>query len=156
MTGDCRHCTDYRECVGKDGYLFADLRFCPFQVVWILENSDILHIGKWPMQYSVYDKEKGRRVANEGYFVKPAVIIAEVEKRLETTGKDGKLLVSECKRGVALEDLDNETWEVLMYVKGWWRKKMDFGSYQRWKRWKNKQKVNKNINLEAQNALSMY
>jgi len=33
---------------------------------------------------------------------------------------------------------------------------MDFGSYQRWKRWKNKQKVNKNINLEAQNALSMY
>jgi len=56
-----------------------------------------------------------------------------VEKRLETTGKDGKLLVSECKRGVALEDLDNETWEVLMYVKGWKRKEMDFGAW-KWQR----------------------
>ncbi|MCJ7634857.1 hypothetical protein MUP77_21020, partial [Candidatus Bathyarchaeota archaeon] len=80
---DCRNCRNWRTCIGREDYLFAWLRFCPYQVLWILANSETLHSGKWPPQYSIEEPRK-KQINNEGYFVKPAIIIAEVEKRLET------------------------------------------------------------------------
>ena len=175
MSGDCRECKDWRTCIGKtricpkckgskrdkgricdecdgagyvwEGYLFAELRWCPYQIMWVLANADILHAGKWPPQYSPCEEpKKGKRVSKEGYFVKPAIIIAEVEKRLETTGTSGKHLVSQSKAGETLGNLDNEAWEVLMYVKGRNRKVYPFPEWKYQQRYrKKKQQMNRKI-----------
>jgi len=140
---DCRRCKDWRSCIGTEGgYLFAHLRFCPFQVVWILANSDYLHAGKWPPRYSALEEPRKHQISEEGYFVKPALIIAEVEKRLETTNTQGKLLVAQCKAGETLQTLDDEAWEVLMYVKGWRRKDRSFSAWGKDRRYHGKSDKN--------------
>jgi hypothetical protein len=87
------------------------------------------------MRYSPFEEPKANRLNQEGNFVKPAIIIAEVEKRLETCGTSGKLLVAQCQAGKTLEELDDEAWEVLMYVKGWRRKKMSFSAWKKQKKY---------------------
>jgi len=134
---ECRECKDWRTCIGRDGYLFAHLRFCPFQCLWVLANADTLHTGKWPPQYSPFEEPKTGQLNEEGYFVKPAIIIAEVEKRLGTTPTslssfhEGKLLYAQAKAGETLETIDDDAWHALMYIKGKDRKVL---SFQKWKR----------------------
>ena len=142
---DCRRCKDWRECPDKqqDGFLFAHIRFCAFQVLFILANGDYLHAGKWPPQYSAFEEPRKHQISEEGYFVKPALIIAEVEKRLETTNTQGKLLVAQCKAGESLEFLDDEAWEVLMYVKGWRRKGLSFQMWRKQIRYREKKLTTK-------------
>lgn len=128
---DCRRCTNWRLCPGKESYLFAYLRWCPYQILWVLANSETLHSGKWPPQYSPFEEPRKKQLNEEGYFVKPAIIIAEVEKRLETCGTPGKLLIREAQAGEALETLSDEAFSVVLYVKGWRRKETDFNTWRR-------------------------
>jgi len=163
---DCRHCKDWRACLGKtrvcpkcagkgqykertcdecdgtgyvwEGYLFAELRWCPYQTLWVLSNAEILHLGRWPKQYDLReDSKRSRRIQNEGYFVKPAIIIAEVEDRLGTTltslssFDEGKLLYAQAKAGETLQTLDDDAWDALMYVKGFNRKIQSFSQWRK-------------------------
>jgi len=134
------------ECEGtghiQEGYLFAELRFCPFQIVWILANEECLDYGKWPDRYSPFDERGSRQIANEGYFVKAKLIIAEVRKRMETTGKDGRHLADQCKLYSTPNSLDDEAWEVLMYLKGANRKDMDFNKWRNQRRYRTKKSQN--------------
>lgn len=133
MTNDCRSCKDWRKCPEKqtDGFLFAHIRFCPWQVLFILGNSETLHSGKWPPQYSPFEEPRKKQLNEEGYFVKPAIIIAEVEKRLETCGSDGESLTFQAQVGKTLEELTDAAWDALMYCKGWRRKATSFPEWRR-------------------------
>ena len=170
---DCRDCKDWRTCLGKtvicprchndearkrncfecggtgyvkEGYLFAELRFCPYQVCWILTNEEILDMGRWPDTYSIYERPQKSQVAREGYFVKPKLIIAEVRARLDSCKPaEAQSLIFQCKANVELPNLTEEAWQVLMYVKGKSRKKMTFSE---WRYWQNKmRKSSKKLEL---------
>lgn len=127
----CQRCKDYRDCDGKPWFHYGEIRCCPYQVLWIIENSEILRAGKWPdnPEGSGYIDPKIRTGYKKlAYFVKPVETLAEVEYRREKTGTDGKLLRAEVLAGL---ELSQESKDALMYIKGKWRKRM---SYQRWLR----------------------
>ncbi len=131
---DCNKCKDYRQCQGKEFYSWGDVRWCPFQCLWIIEHLDIILLGSWPPSSdgSTYiDSPLSKRAAKgEASFVKPVIIAAEIEYRLRRTGVDGKLLVAEVQGGKTFE-LSKESQDALMYIKGWRRKRL---TYQNWKK----------------------
>jgi hypothetical protein len=129
-SGNCHNCHDYRLCIGKEWYNFSEIKWCIWQVIWILTNCEVLQSGRWPKElYS--DNEGQRTIKTEASFVKPILIWAEVDKRLKRTGTAGKLLCAQIKAGETFDTLDDEAREALMYVKGLKRKK---SSFRRWVR----------------------
>ena len=129
---DCRTCRDYRGCIGKDFYTYADIRFCPLQCIWILEHRATLKGGEWPKDpYMSDDNQSSRRIQTEAPFVKPEVIIGELESRLKRCGPQAELLITQVEDGRSLETLSPGAREVLMYVKGYRRKDMTFGHWRK-------------------------
>ena len=133
MTGDCRDCKDYRVCIGKDWFHFGEIRWCIYQVIWILAHAETLRAGQWPKaEDGSSDSNLGQRsVKTEASFVKPELIIGEVETRLERTGKQGELLVTQIEDERTISNLSTGAREVLMYVKGFRRKKIGFKKWLR-------------------------
>ena len=149
MTGDCRKCKDYRECIGKDWYHYGEIRWCPYQVIWILNHKDTLRAGHWPQEpHSSSDNNSGQRnIKTEATFTKPILILAEVESRLRRTGLNGKLLVAQIESGRGFNTLAPEARAALMYVKGWRYKRMGFNAWR--KKRKYQQKSYQKVTLEA-------
>lgn len=128
---DCRKCKDYRGCPGKPWFHYGEIRFCPYQVTFIIENEAVLRAGSWPANpdgYSSVEPKVRTGYKSEAYFTKPVGILAEVNYRLKRCGTDGKLLRAEVLAGL---ELSQESKDALMYCKGNRRKRM---SYQRWLR----------------------
>lgn len=140
---DCRKCKSYKDCEGhfyivesKAGkeyvswYHYAEIRFCPFQILWIILNAETLG-QSWPPNpdgSSYTDSGIKTGYASEAYYAKPVGILGEVNARLARTGIHGKLLRAEVLAGL---DLSQEAKSALHYCKGWRRKRM---SYWRWLR----------------------
>lgn len=122
----------------KGWYHFGEIRWCPFQIIWILQNADILDAGQWPPQYDA-EAAYSKQMKAEGRHVKPKVVIMEVKIRMETIGIKGKLLLSEIKAGETLFTMDPEAREVVMYLKGNHRKDQDFNT------WKAKRKYQQKL-----------
>ena len=144
---DCHECKDYRDCNGHfymveteeslqyvNWYHYGEIRWCLYQVMFIIENAVTLEKGEWPsypVGSSYTDPLIKTGYKSEGYYVKPVEMLAEVEYRLERTGVDGKLLRSQVEGGKKFGDMEPEAKDALMYVKGRWRKSL---SYQGWKK----------------------
>ena len=131
MTGDCRHCKDYRECkTPPDWFDYSQIRWCVWQIIWILQHKETLKEGRWPQDpYGADDNTSSRTVKTEASFVKPELVIAELEARLQRTGTQAELLITQVEDGRTLSNLSPGAREVLFYVKGKDRKNMGF------KRW---------------------
>jgi len=145
MTGDCRDCKDYRECIGKDWFDFSEIRWCIHQILWLIQNSQTLkEAGRWPQDpYGADNNTSSRTVKTEASFVKPELVIAELEARLDRCGIQAELLVTQVEDGRSLSNLSPGAQEVLMYVKGFSRKNIDF------KRWLRKVYYQKKVKGEA-------
>ena len=145
MSGDCRDCKDYRECISPPGWFhYGQIRWCPYQVIWIITYSDTLRAGRWPKDPDNQDDNAGQRKINtEGTFVKPIIILSEVESRLARTGIQGKLLLAQVEAGRTFEILDRDAKDALLYVKGFKRKRMSFSAWKKKRRyyWKRHQRV---------------
>jgi len=131
---DCRKCKDYRDCPGKLWYHYGEIRWCPYQVIFILYNTEVLRPGGWPDNpdgSSYIDSKVQTGFKSEAYFIKPVGILAEVEYRRKRTGVDGKLLKEQAENGKDITMLEPEALSALMYIKGWRRKRID---YKRWLR----------------------
>lgn len=131
----CEPCKAETQLIRKSWYHYGEIRWCPFQTMWLFQNADILHDGKWPPELEQPNKAGRSQLRGEGHFVKPKIAIGELEKRLETTGTAGALLREQCENGKTLEELHPEAYSVLMYVSGRSRKKMSHRAWQRYKRW---------------------
>lgn len=134
MAKDCKRCQDYRDCIGKPWFHYGEIRFCPYQIMFIVENVEILGAGNWPDSptgSSWTDPAVRTGYRSEAHFTKPVEIVGEVNYRLKRTGVDGKLLREQVENGKAIDDLEPEARSALMYVKGWRRKKI---GYKRWLR----------------------
>jgi len=125
----CQKCKSYKDCSGKTFYNYSDIRFCPYQVLWVIEQSEVLQGGNWPSnpdESSYIDPGIRTGYKDEAYYAKPVGILGEVNARLARAGTHGKLLRAEV---LAELELSEESKSVLMYIKGWRRKGM---SYKRW------------------------
>lgn len=113
-------------------FSYGQFTFQRDEVLWALHNANLFREGKWPPQNITSGyidpgiRKKG--VKREPAFVKPAVIIAEIDWRLERTGVDGKLLMAEVD--ARYERFSDEAWAALNFISGWKRKRM---SYNQWK-----------------------
>lgn len=128
---DCRKCRDYRDCPGKPWFSYQEIKFCPFQILWLIEN---LGPESWPPnpgESNYIDPGIKTGYASEGYFAKAAGVRGEINYRLKKCGKDGKILRLEAEKGTCFDNLEPEAKDALMYCKGWRRKRM---GYQRWLR----------------------
>ena len=138
--GDCRNCRDYRGCIGKAWFNFAEIRWCPLQVLWIITHRQELQAGRWPQDPygSADDNPSTGNTATEASFVKPDVVIAELEERLRSAGSQAELLICQVEDGRSFSNLSSGAREVLMYVKGFRRKDMSFMRWQKQKRYRHK------------------
>lgn len=132
---DCRKCKDYRDCTrNHDWFHYGEIRWCVWQVIWVIENSGTLLAGNWPPNpdgSGYIDPKIKTGYGSEAYYTKPAGILAEVEYRLRRTGIEGKLLRAEIKAGETMDSMEPEARSALMYIKGWRRKRI---GYKRWLR----------------------
>ena len=126
---DCRRCKRWKGCPGKEWYHYGEIRWCPQQVIWILQHADTLRAGFWIAKYE--DSGGSRQLKVEAYFVKAGIAISEVEERLETTPGKGELLITQVEDGRVLGNLSSGAWEILMYIKGKDRKIRDFNTWKR-------------------------
>ena len=133
---DCRDCKDWHDCTAPpDWFHYGQIRWCPYQCIWIIAHSETLREGRWPPDPYRADNNNGQRnIKTEASFTKPILILAELETRLERAGIRGKLLVAQVEAGREINTLDREARDALMYVKGFRRKKMSFST---WKRQRN-------------------
>ena len=165
MTGDCHNCRDYRGCPGKrrtcpdctgkaadggiscatcngtgyinEGYLYNEIRWCPQQVIWLIEHKETLIDGHWPQDpYGADNNTGSRTIKTEASFVKPELVIGELETRLERCGKQAELLVTQIEDGRTLSNLSPGAREVLMYVKGFRRKRMSFSAWKKQRKYR--------------------
>jgi len=150
MTGDCRHCKDFRECVPPEWFNYAEIRFCVHQIMWVIRNAGVIGIGKWPDDSQGDNNSGSKVIKTEASFVKPILILAEVESRLGRTGIHGKLLVAQIEAGRELNTLDREARDALFYVQGWKQKRITFNEWKKARRYY--QKGNK-AQKEEENAV---
>lgn len=139
MARDCRKCQTYQGCVGKEWYTYTEIRFCPLQILWIIEKAETLIKG-WPPDPESsghIDPKIKTRYRSEAYFAKPMEILAEVNYRVKRAGVNGKLLRAEVVAGL---ELSAESRDALMYCKGKWRKRMSFSA------WKKQRKYYQKVN----------
>ena len=129
---DCLKCKMWKACPGKEWYDYGEIRWCPHQVIWILQNAGELEAGIYPEQF----KGQSRQLRAEAYFIKAKLIIGEVKYRLNLTDNQGELLVTQVEDGRTLNSLSDGAYAILIYVKGWRRKSMDFNALQRQKKYR--------------------
>lgn len=136
--GDCRNCRDYRGCPGKEWFNFSEIRWCVWQVVWIITHKEILRSGRWPQDPYGSDAANPRHgnIATEASFVKPEIVIAELEERLRRVGPQAELLICQIEDGRSFSNLSSGAREVLMYAKGFRRKTMTFGEWRKQSRYR--------------------
>ena len=137
---ECKACKDYRECDGlKEWFHFGEIRWCVWQVIFILANADTLRAGRWPQDPDKADDNSGQRsIKTEATFTKPILILAELEERLRRTGICGKLLVAQVEAGREFNTLDYEAKSALLYIKGWRRKKEGFSAWKKRRNYRQK------------------
>jgi hypothetical protein len=146
---DCHTCRNWRDCPGlREWFNYSEIRFCPYQVIWVIRWADILRTGDWPQDPDGGgdDNHGQRSIKTEAGFVKPSLILAEVESRLQRTGKDGKILRYQIEAMdsrynplvlcMVYDRLDRDARTALLYVKGWRQKKMCFADWKRQRKYR--------------------
>jgi hypothetical protein len=118
---------------------YGDFHYSRRQIRWLLENEEYFKTGCWPgepageyltdrwdkhekswidwMSCGMAERQPGRPpVKCEGSFCKAAEVYGETMRRLEATGKDGKLLLAQIRAGYTA--LDEEADDALGYISG--------------------------------------
>lgn len=135
-------------------FSFSVFRHTRQQNFWAIQNRTFFNDGQWPPMSGEfftdeYDKQQKkwvevvkmastyieapiskRQVRCEAYFVKPALVIAEIETRLQTTGEAGEALLDEIGTGISLDGLSGPALRVLNYISGIRRRRR---SYAQWR-----------------------
>jgi len=141
MTNSCRECKDYKKCPynGFKGWFhYGEVRFCPYQIIFLIEHRLTLLSGNWPPSpdASSYTDIARRGFKSDAYYVKPEEIIGEVELRLKTTGVAGEALIDEINQGLNFEQLSRPAKRALLFIKGWRRKRTSFSVWSAKERYK--------------------
>ena len=142
MTSTCRSCKGWKDCpdAGRDWFSYGEIRWCPYQVFFLLKWAEYLEIGIWPTPESTCESPK-KTISKDAQYVNAAVVMAELRCRLEKTGLKGSLLAEECKNREKMLYLSDSAKDALYYVAGWRRKDTNFTTWLAVKRYKKYNKV---------------
>lgn len=92
---DCQDCKKPQEawlsCKGFEFYEPREIRFCPHQIIWLLQNIATLHEYSWVAGYEVSIPRR-KKPSGGGYFETPADYAYEIERRLQHCRLDGLLV----------------------------------------------------------------
>ncbi len=140
----CQKCRTWKDCTGHEWYEIREIRYCSWQVQWIIENflrvwadEIIVMRDTWPSQ----DVETGytdapqtqHAISSHAPFEGVLQMVAEVHRRLEWTGSDGRELVLMLEHGT---DLSSNAHDALRYCSGWRRKDTSFKDWLRLREWR--------------------
>ncbi len=134
----CSKCRSWDDCNGHDFFNIQEIRYCPFQICWAIACLITLHVDqyvsadRWPRKESGYTEAPPTQHSVSPHAPYEAVKreTGEIIKRLERTGKDGRLLVLGVHSGQSIKELSTDARWALGYVSGWRRKRQ---SYSRWR-----------------------
>jgi len=124
-----------------DWYSYGQFKFNEFQMQWAINNLALLKTGYWvPPPEGYGERVNHSTLKGEASFVKPEIIAAEVESRLEMTGRDGDLCMLHYHNGMAEYEIARlmnwDVWEVtrridraMRYMSGWKRKKRTYQEF---------------------------
>jgi len=139
----------------EDWFSYGTFSFTASHNYWAILNWAWFEKGEWPsmpdeFMTDEYDKvqrkwikvlrSKGtyieepltkRLIKAEGSFVKPAIIKAEIVRRLKRTGIDGRMLIKDIQLGLSMDELEPESKDSLKFISGWRYKRMP---YSQWKK----------------------
>lgn len=127
---ECRRCKNYKDCDSpdRDSFNYSEIRWCPYQCIWIISKAEILRTGDWEI---LDDNIGARNTPHEGRFANAINVLAELEVRLEATGGDGKKLREQVLEGRTFSNISPRARAALMYIKGWRRKRISYARYLR-------------------------
>ena len=75
-----------------DWYSYGQFKFTREQIEWGIHNIKLLKTGYWvPPPKGYADRVGHTALKNEAYYIKPEIIAAEIEARLEMAGRDGSM-----------------------------------------------------------------
>ncbi len=126
----CPSCNRFimNTCKGYEWYELKEIRFCRWQVLFLLENFHAYPTDPYTSGYTEAPRTSHRIGANAP-FESQAVVFAELEYRIEKTGTDGKWLISDVQKGVTLRELAYEPRRALHYCAGWTRKRLSYSAW---------------------------
>jgi len=136
---ECQKCRDWKGCLGKEFYNYAEIQFCIHQVAWLIRNAETMRRGDWPAEPD--DNVGTQQVRDEAAFTNAVLVIAEVDTRLEETGDAGKHLVDVLMAGVETYNLSQNPRDALYYISGWNRKRISFNKWRWQKQQRNEDKM---------------
>ncbi len=86
------------------------------ELYFLLKNYDYLVEGKYPPDPSTYVSSGGGNRSPGAPHELALTFKAEIDRRLKICNGDGKLLLSECRRGCRIIDLPWECMTALNYI----------------------------------------
>ena len=114
----------------EDWYSPGEILFKREEILWVLQYIELIENGIWPPDFKSTGYTGGNRGRRFGpaYFECPVMISAEVKRRLEVTGQDGKILFWQVRAGITdFEDLESEAQCALNSMSLWdFRKRPDY------------------------------
>jgi len=134
--------------MSKDFYSPGEILFKRDEILWILQHIELIEQGIWPPDFKTtgYTGGKRNRRFGRAYFEIPLTIGAEVKRRIEAAGEDGKLLFWQVKAGVTtFEDLESEAQCALNFMSLWdFRRRPKYGVWRQ--NWRYYQKIKRKGN----------
>ena len=130
--------------MAKDWYSPGEILFQRDEILWVLQYIELIEKGDWPPDFKetgYTGGKKGRRFG-PAYFETPVIISAEVKRRLDAAGEDGKLLFWQVKAGITtFDDLESESQCALNFMSLWdFRKRPAYYSWR--KHWRYRHRKN--------------
>jgi len=107
-------------------------------MTWGILHLRSLENGDWPSDHkdSGYTGSKGSR-HTKTKFLPAALFFVEITARLKTTGEAGEALVDEVQGGIEdYEGLSRPAQRALNFISGWRRRRMDYKSWVRQRRYR--------------------
>ena len=135
----CHNCRSWNGCSGYAYFTQSDITFCRYQMFFLLENLGTLTAGEYPrepVETGYIDIPATKITKGGAAFETPATLAAEVQWRLDRTGKDGKLLRYQVEAGYKLSYLDKDARMALNYISGWKRKLLSYPDWAKSRRYR--------------------
>ena len=98
---DCFKCRDWGDCMGKPYYTPSELKYCRWQILWLLWHMDELQSSLYPSDgssYTTWPPILGKGAKSGAFFETPAGLAGMILGRLNKTGKDGGFLIDQVKK----------------------------------------------------------
>ncbi len=137
----CRECKNWDGCPGARWFSIGEIRYCRLQSIWLIQEflkvegiRIVMDRYTWPDGDTAEAPKTSHASNAHAPYEKVVQVVGELSRRLERTGKDGRLLVLEVKQEGGLS---NDARNALNYACGDKYKNMEYFDWMRQRRYRN-------------------